>query len=84
MTVSHLSLPEIYDIALNALCHAGANNDNAAAGARVVTNAERDGAHAHGLFRIPGYVAGLKSGKVNGDANPQPQSSTTNIIRYDG
>ena len=83
MNAINLSLPEIYDLAHAALSTAGANNDNAVAVAQVVTNAERDGAHAHGLFRIPGYVAGLKSGKVNGDANPQPQSSAA-IIRCDG
>ena len=33
---------------------------------------------SHGLFRIPGYVASLRSGKVKGDAEPvidnNPQS----------
>ena len=32
--------------------------------------AERDGAHSHGVFRIPGYVSTLKSGWVNGQAVP--------------
>ena len=33
--------------------------------------AERDGAHSHGVFRIPGYVSTLASGWVNGQAVPQ-------------
>ena len=32
--------------------------------------AERDGAHSHGVFRIPGYVSTLDSGWVNGQAVP--------------
>ena len=78
-----LSLDEIYDLAARALQRAGADDDNADAVARTVANAERDGAHAHGLFRIPGYVAGLKSGKVNGRANPSPQTSGA-VVRCDG
>ncbi|MGK9608190.1 Ldh family oxidoreductase, partial [Salmonella enterica subsp. enterica] len=33
-------------------------------------SAERDGAHSHGVFRIPGYVSTLNSGWVNGKAVP--------------
>src|SRR5690242_497620 len=31
---------------------------------------ERDGSLSHGVFRIPGYVASLKSGWVDGNAVP--------------
>lgn len=78
-----LSLTEIYDLAHAALTNAGANNDNAAAVAQTVTDAERDGAVSHGLFRIAGYAAGLKSGKVNGSANPQPRAEGS-VVRCDG
>ena len=78
-----VSLLEIYGVARDALLRAGADGDNADAVAQTVADAERDGAHSHGLFRIPGYVAGLKSGKVNGRANPAPQTDGA-IIRCDG
>lgn len=78
-----LSLAGIYEVARRALSRAGADEHNADAVAKTVANAERDGAHAHGLFRIPGYVAGLQSGKVNGRADPSPQTSGA-IVRCDG
>lgn len=83
METISLSLDEIYDVARGALARAGADADNADAVAQTVANAERDGAHSHGLFRIPGYVAGLKSGKVNGCANPAPEVCGV-VIRCDG
>ena len=83
MSCEELSLAEIYALARDALTKAGADNDNANAVSQTVANAERDGANAHGLFRIPGYVAGLQSGKVNGHANPTPQTCGA-IIRCDG
>ena len=43
---------------------------NAAALADIMTRAERDGSHSHGLFRVPGYVKALRSGKVDGKAKP--------------
>ena len=48
----------------------GCNSQNASAVARTIAAAELDGCAAHGLFRMPGYVASLRSGKVNGNANP--------------
>lgn len=83
MSTVSLSLDEIYDLAFRALSAAGADSDNAQAVADTVAKAERDGAHAHGLFRVPGYVAGLKSGKVNGCADPQPRQEAA-VIRCDG
>ena len=84
MSTQSLTLDEIYQLAYNCLTHAGANQDNAAAVADTVTRAERDGSVSHGLFRIPGYVATLKSGKVNGKANPQPEQVTPALVRCDG
>jgi len=70
-TITTLSLThdEIYDLARNVMLANGCDNDNAAALADILARAERDGAHAHGLFRVPGYVKALRSGKVNGCAS---------------
>lgn len=84
MQTTNLSLLEIYNLAHAALSAAGADEDNAAAVSQTVMRAEQDGAAAHGLFRIPGYVAGLKSGKVNGRANPKPQFDGASVLRCDG
>ena len=45
--------------------------------------AERDGAHSHGVFRIPGYVSTLNSGWVNGQAVPQVEDVAPGFVRVD-
>ena len=47
------------------------------------SSAERDGAHSHGVFRMPGYVSTLKSGWVNGHAVPQVEDVAPGFIRVD-
>lgn len=46
-------------------------------------NAERDGAHSHGVFRIPGYVSTLNSGWVDGQAVPQVEDIASGFVRVD-
>ncbi|MFC6296483.1 Ldh family oxidoreductase [Pseudomonas sp. CCM 7893] len=45
--------------------------------------AERDGAHSHGVFRIPGYVSTLNSGWVNGTAVPVVEDVASGFVRVD-
>ena len=61
MTTTSFSLDEIYNLASKTLLYNGCDELNAEAVAKTVTFAERDGSVSHGLFRIPGYVAALKS-----------------------
>ena len=84
MSTTQLTLAEIFSIAQDALTQAGANKENADAVANTVMRAERDGSHSHGLFRIPGYVASLQSGKVNGNADPKLHSRTAVALHCDG
>ena len=84
MTTNDLSLQEIYDLALKTLRFNGCDELNAEAVAHTVTNAERDGSVSHGLFRIPGYIAALKSKKVKGNARPTNNFLTQNAIRVEG
>ncbi len=79
-----MGVGEIELVVREALVAAGADFENAGAVAETVVAAERDGAQAHGLFRVPGYVAGLRSGKVNGKANPLPQRAGGTVVRCDG
>ena len=76
-------LTEIYDLCYEALCNAGSSQAHAAAVARCISNAERDGSASHGLFRLPGYVASLKSGKVNGTAEPDVKEVTPVVFSCD-
>ena len=84
MTTTDLSLKEIYNLALKTLKFNGCDDLNAEAVAHTVTNAEKDGSVSHGLFRIPGYIASLKSKKVKGDARPKNNYLTQNAIRVEG
>ena len=84
MSTTQLTLTEIFSIAHDALTQAGADKENADAVANTVMRAERDGSHSHGLFRIPGYVASLRSGKVNGHADPKLQARTAVALHCDG
>ncbi|MFQ6575831.1 Ldh family oxidoreductase [Pseudomonas sp. UM16] len=47
------------------------------------TSAQRDGAHSHGVFRIPGYVSTLASGWVNGQAVPEVEDVASGYVRVD-
>ncbi len=84
MSTVPLSLDEISDLAASAFSSSGCDAANTAALVRTVVNAERDGSLSHGLFRVPGYVASLRSGKVNGRASPTVSYRTPSVIRVDG
>jgi len=79
-----LSVNEIHQLALQVLKANGCDDANASAIATTVSSAERDGSESHGLFRIPGYVASMKSGKVNGKSNPVHETVTPAVIRMNG
>ncbi len=84
MATVALSVEQIEDLALRCLTVNGCDIENASAVARTVASAERDGAVSHGLYRLPGYVKSLRSGKVDGCARPREVSLTPAAIRVDG
>ena len=75
---------EIHRVAYRALHRAGCDVENAQAVAAVMSAAERDGCASHGLFRLPGYLASLASGKVNGRVRPRVERIAPAVIRVDG
>lgn len=84
MTTTSLTLDEVADITRRVLVRHGADEPNTDALVRTIVGAERDGCHAHGLFRLPGYVTSLRSGKVKGNASPVVSQKTPVIIETDG
>ncbi len=70
MEQSRLSLEEVHDLTTTTLTKLGASGDNAEAIADTITAAERDDCKSHGLFRLPGYCAGLRNGRIDGRAVP--------------
>ena len=84
MSTVSLNLEQVHSLAHTALTNNGCNNDNATAIADTITSAERDLCHSHGLFRLPGYINSLKSGKVNGNASPKVEQLAPAVLRVDG
>ena len=84
MSTRDLSLNEIYSLAKNVMMANGCDTANAEALADIICRAERDGSHSHGLFRVPGYVKALRSGKVDGKAKPTIRHLTPAVIQVDG
>src|SRR5215475_6531218 len=79
-----LTLDEIDDLARRAFSSNGCDEPNTDALVRTVVSAERDGSLSHGLFRVPGYVASLRSGKTNGRADPRVYQKTPVITVVHG
>ena len=84
MSTISLSLDEIYDLAKKTLLSNGCDEENASILSDTIMRAERDGSHSHGLFRLPAYVAALKSKKVNGKARPEVKKISPSVIKVLG
>lgn len=84
MTDKIMSVDAIHDLAKTTLIKFGADDQNAEAVAKIITMAERDGCVSHGLFRLPGYVATLKSGKVDGAAKPSINKLAPAVVQVNG
>ena len=79
-----LELDEIYNLAKNTFLNSGCDDETATIMADLVTKAEKDGSLSHGLFRVPAYVAGLKSGKINGKGKPDIEKISASVIKANG
>ena len=84
MSTISISLKEIYDLAKKTLLFNGCDEENASILSDTIMRAERDGSLSHGLFRLPAYVASLKSGKVNGKARPEVKKISPSVIKVLG
>ena len=84
MSTISISLKEIYDLAKKTLLFNGCDEENASILSDTIMRAERDGSLSRGLFRLPAYVASLKSGKVNGKARPEVKKISPSVIKVLG
>ncbi|MFT5504777.1 MAG: delta1-piperideine-2-carboxylate reductase [Gammaproteobacteria bacterium] len=84
MTQISLTLTEAHDLAMRCLINNGCNEENAHAAAHRMIQAEGDLCHSHGLFRMPWYCAGVKSGRANGHSKPRIEQIAPAVIRVDG
>jgi len=79
-----MTLDEARVLATECLLANGCDAANAEAIADSMIRAEADVCESHGLFRVPGYLAALESGKVNGKSDPKIETSAPGILRMDG
>ena len=84
MTTISLSLDEIFELAKKTLLANGCDEENASILSETIMKAERDGSLSHGLFRLPAYVTGLKSGKIDGKARPEIKKISSSVIKVFG
>jgi LDH2 family malate/lactate/ureidoglycolate dehydrogenase len=79
-----LTLEQVHALALQVLRAQGVSAPQAHAIADTITAAERDDCKSHGLFRLPGYVSSVRSGKVTPDAVPQVHELAPAVVQVDG
>ena len=84
MATVPLSLEDIYNLANKTLLANGCDEETSNILSDLIMKAERDGSLSHGLFRLPAYVAGLKSGKINGKNRPKVSKITPSVVKVDG
>lgn len=82
-TTETLTLAEVHALAFAVLQANGLARAQSLSIADIVTRAEADECRSHGLYRMAGYVAGLRSGRVNCDANPKVARLKPGLLRVD-
>lgn len=80
---STMSLDELTQLLETIFTRHGTSAEVARTLAANCASAERDGAHSHGVFRIPGYVSTLNSGWVNGKAVPKVEDVASGFVSVD-
>jgi len=84
MTTTPMTLTEAHSLAMTCLTANGLDGANAKAVADRMIEAEADKCYSHGLFRLPWYVSGVKSGRVNGAAKPKINQLAPAVVKVDG
>ena len=84
MSTVSLTLDDIFELAKKTLLSNRCDEETATILADLIMKAERDGSLSHGLFRLPAYVTGLKSGKINGKGKPGVTKISATVIKVEG
>jgi delta1-piperideine-2-carboxylate reductase len=78
-----VSVDELTTLVVDVLVRHGVSPDSAGPVAGSVVACERDRTASHGLLRLPGYVATLKSGWVDGRAVPVVADAAPGLVATD-
>ncbi|MFC5990720.1 Ldh family oxidoreductase [Limoniibacter endophyticus] len=81
--ITHLTFDVLVDLLRKIFVRHGVSETTAAILADNCARAERDGSFSHGIFRVPGYISTLKSGWVDGKAQPVIEDDGAALIRVD-
>jgi len=82
--LTRLTLEQVHALAFQVLRAQRVSDPQSRAIADTITAAERDDCKSHGLFRLPGYVNSVQSGKVTPDAVPQVHELAPAVVQVDG
>lgn len=74
---------ELVDLLTSVLRRAGASEHVASTLSRNCVACERDGSKSHGIFRISGYVASIRTGWVDAAAEPIVEDCGPAMVRVD-
>ncbi|WP_166367278.1 Ldh family oxidoreductase [Pseudomonas akapageensis] len=78
-----LSFAELTELLRQIFVRHGTSSEVAEVLSHNCATAQRDGAHSHGTFRIPGYLSTLASGWVDGHAQPVVEDVAPGFVRVD-
>ncbi|WAC27919.1 Ldh family oxidoreductase [Ancylobacter sp. SL191] len=78
-----LSLDEVHALCHGTLRAAGLSEPHAQAIARSIARAEADECRSHGLYRLIGYVASVRSGKAAREALPELVKAAPAVLRVE-
>lgn len=81
--MARLGFDALADLLTRIFIRHGVADDHAALLGRNCASCERDGAQSHGVFRIPGYVASLDAGWIDGQARPAIEDCAPGFLRVD-
>src|SRR5690349_22904147 len=73
----------LFQLAVSALEHAGANARMAEATAKHLVRAEEQGLPTHGMSRVPFYCSMLRRGRADGAAEPAVSSAKPGVCLID-
>jgi delta1-piperideine-2-carboxylate reductase len=78
-----VSVAELTDLVTRVFIGHGVSAENAGPVVDSVIACERDGTASHGLLRLPGYVATLRSGWLDGRAVPAVSDAAPGLVATD-
>lgn len=81
--VTRIAFGDLSDLIARVFIANGVSSGNASILAANCAGCERDGSLSHGVFRVPGYVASLRSGWVDGHAVPAVEAAANAFLRVD-